>query len=277
MIRLFIYSLLALISGLFVTLQLARDPGYLLLSRGNTTFETSLFALFVALVLLLIVARLLYVVLDWLNPLHLLRAGRQWSAARAARKALNVQNDVEEQEVELMHRLASLSEEPGTKVSTLRRFWKRHTRGMSPGDDLICACVKAYLRIGATGEAVTMFELALDSRWSDVLVRRYSLLSLRLDDAQAVKQLQRAERWLEARSEDSVLLLAVGRLALRASLWGKARDYFERSLRSSGDVEAYAELARLLQNLQEQDRDPRVLVTATRAMSASLPQFPQPH
>jgi len=276
MIRLFLYSLLAIITGLFVTLLLARDPGYLLLAWGNSTFETSLFALFVALVLLLVILRLLYVLLDWLNPLHLLRAGRRWSAARAARRALNAQNDVEEQEVELIHRLASLSEEPATKASTLRRFWKRHTRGMTPSDDLICAGVQAYLRIGAMDDAVAMFESALDGRWSDVLVRRYSLLSLRLDDAQAVRQLQKAEGWLSERSEDSVLLLASGRLALRASLWGKARDYFERSLRSNGDVEAFAELTRLLQNLQEQERDPRILAAATRAVSASLPQFPQP-
>ena len=276
MIRLFLYALLTITTGLLVTLALARDPGYLLLSWGNATFETSLFALFVAMVLLLIAARLVYLLLSWLNPLNLVRAGRQWSAARAARKALNAQNDVEEQQLELMHRLASLSEEPGTKVSALRRFWKRHTRGMEPGDELISACVQAYMRIGALQDAVTMFESALEARWSDSLVRRYSLLSLRVDDAQAVRQLQKAESWLSARTEDGVLLLAAGRLALRASLWGKARDYFERSLRVSADVEAYAELARLLQNLKEQDREPRALAAATRAMSAGLPQFPQP-
>lgn len=276
MIRLFLYALLAITTGLLVTLALARDPGYLLLSWGSATFETSLFALFVAMVLLLIAARLVYLLLSWLNPLNLVRAGRQWSAARAARKALNAQNDVEEQQLELMHRLASLSEEPGTKVSALRRFWKRHTRGMEPGDELISACVQAYMRIGALQDAVTMFESALEARWSDSLVRRYSLLSLRVDDAQAVRQLQKAESWLSARTEDGVLLLAAGRLALRASLWGKARDYFERSLRVSADVEAYAELARLLQNLKEQDREPRALAAATRAMSAGLPQFPQP-
>lgn len=276
MVRLFLYSLLAIITGLLATLLLARDPGYLLLSWGNTTFETSLFALFVALVLLLIVVRLAYLLLSWLNPLRLLRAGRQWSAARAARRALNAQNDVEEQEVELMHRLASLSEEPGTRVASLKRFWKRHTRSMTPSDELISACVQAYLRIGAVSEAVAMFETALDARWSDALVRRYALLSLRVDDAQAAKQLQKAEGWLGARRDDAALLLAAGRLALRASLWGKARDYFERSLRVSGDVEAYAELARLLQNLKEQERDPRTLVAATRAVSAGLPGFPQP-
>jgi len=57
MIRLFLFSLLAITTGLLVTLALARDPGYLLLSWGNATFETSLFALFVAMVLLLIAAR----------------------------------------------------------------------------------------------------------------------------------------------------------------------------------------------------------------------------
>lgn len=274
MIRLFLYSLLTIITGLVVTVALARDPGYLLISWGNGTFETSLFALFVSVVLLLILARLVHVLVDWLNPLHLLRAGRHWSQARAARRALSAQNSVEEQEAELIQVMTSLRGESGTGVTTLRRFWKRHTKGMTPSDDLISAYVQAYMHIGALSDAVATFEIALDARWSDALVRRYSLLSLRVDDALAVKQLQKLESWLNAESKDGVLLLAAGRLALRVSLWGKAKEYFDRSLRATGDVEAYAELARLLYNLKEQD--PRVLAHATRAMSAALPQFPQP-
>jgi len=182
MIHLFLYALMAIVTGLVTTLLLAQDPGYLLISWGNTTFETSLFALFVTLVLALLVARLMYLLLDWINPLRWLRAGRHWSAARAARRALNAQNDEEEQALELIHRLESLSADPGTKVATLRRFWKRHTRNITPGDALISACVQGYLRIEAKQDAVNMLESALDSRWSDTLVRRYSLLSLRMDD-----------------------------------------------------------------------------------------------
>jgi uncharacterized protein HemY len=276
MIRFFLYSLLAVVLGLLVTVALARDPGYLLLSWGNVTFETSLFALFVALILLLLALRVLYLLSGWLNPLRWLRSGRQRSAARAARRALNARHDSMEEQAELIHRLESLAAESGTTPAAVRRFWKRHTRGLAPDDDLVSAAAHAYLQLGAPAEAVDLLEATLKSRWSDVLVRRYSLLSLKQDDASAVQQLQQAERWLSQRPEDAVLLLATARLALRASLWGKARDYLERCVRLNGDAEAYAELARLLQNLREDERDPRLLQAATRAVSAALPPFPQP-
>ena len=276
MIRFFLYSLLAVVLGLLVTVALARDPGYLLLSWGNVTFETSLFALFIALILLLLALRVLYLLSGWLNPLRWLRSGRQWSAARAARRALNARHDSMEEQAELIHRLESLAAESGTTPAAVRRFWKRHTRGLTLDDDLVSAAAHAYLQLGAPAEAVDLLEATLKSRWSDVLVRRYSLLSLKLEDARAVQQLQRAERWLQERGDDAVLLLATARLALRASLWGKARDYLERCVRLNGDAEAYAELARLLQNLREDERDPRLLQAATRAVSAALPPFPQP-
>lgn len=276
MIRFFLYSLLAVVLGLLVTLAMARDPGYLLLSWGNVTFETSLFALFVALILLLLALRVLYQLSAWLNPLRWLRSGRQWSAARAARRALNARNDQLEEQAELIHRLESLRAEPGTTAAVVRRFWKRHTRGLTPGDDLVSACAHAYLHLGAPADAVDLLEVTLKARWSDMLVRRYSLLSLKQEDGRAVLQLQQAERWLAQRPEDAVLLLATARLALRASLWGKARDYLERCVRLNGDAEAFAELARLLQGLREEERDPRLLQAATRAVSAALPPYPQP-
>ncbi|GIT63807.1 MAG: hypothetical protein Ct9H300mP22_2070 [Gammaproteobacteria bacterium] len=50
MIRLFVFSLLAIVVALSVTLYLGfpNDPGYLQIAFGNYTFETSLFALLVA-------------------------------------------------------------------------------------------------------------------------------------------------------------------------------------------------------------------------------------
>ena len=107
-------------------------------------------------------------------------------------------------------------------------------------------------------------------------MRRYALLSLALDTQGAAKQLQRAERWLEGRPLDAVLLMALGRLSLRNQLWGKARDYFERSLKLVPDTEVFAELARLLQNLHEPERNPHYLRPHTGTVGNGLPKFPQP-
>lgn len=68
--KFFILSLLALLAGVLLAIQLARDPGYLLIAYGNYTFETSLFALLVAVLLLLVLLKLLFAVLFLLNPLR---------------------------------------------------------------------------------------------------------------------------------------------------------------------------------------------------------------
>ena len=70
MTKILIISLIVMASGVFVALQLARDPGYVLIAFGGWTFETSVFALLVALVVLFVVYRLLMSILRWLNPMR---------------------------------------------------------------------------------------------------------------------------------------------------------------------------------------------------------------
>jgi HemY protein len=88
--------------------------------------------------------------------------------------------------------------------------------------------------------------------------------------------LQNAEVWLNARPNDAQLLLALGRISLRNQQWGKARKYFEASLREQAGTEAFAELARLLHSLKEQEHSPQFLQEETRLISLALPDFPQP-
>jgi HemY protein len=77
MVKLFLLSLLAILGGLLLAINLAQDPGYILVAYGNYTFETSLFALLVALLAILLLLRLLTVLLSWLNPMNLVRKFRR--------------------------------------------------------------------------------------------------------------------------------------------------------------------------------------------------------
>lgn len=74
--KFFVLSLLALFAGVLLAIQLVRDPGYILIAYGNHTFETSLFALLVALLLLLAVLKLLLSLLALLNPLRWFRRSK---------------------------------------------------------------------------------------------------------------------------------------------------------------------------------------------------------
>ncbi len=279
MIKAFFYFLLALVTGLLATLFLAKEPGYLLVSFGKVTFESSLFALFVALMALLILLRLLYLILDWINPLRLVGAGRRWQEARAEKKRRNapLPEEALRSALEAELRQHSDAQEGGTlSAAQLRKLWKQRTKKVTTDDVLIAVYADALCAIGESADAIKAVEAGLAEQWSDALVRKYSLLGLKASDAQAAQQLKRAEAWLESRAEDGELLLAAGRLSLRVQLWGKAREYFERSLRAHPDAEVFAELARLLGNLREPERNARYLVGPTQQISKTLPEFPQP-
>ena len=91
MIKLYIFSLLVIVLALLVSLYLGfpADPGYLLISFGKYTFETSLFALLVAVTLIYLLVKLLLIVFAWVNPWHLIRFGRSYNQQRKSKKRSN--------------------------------------------------------------------------------------------------------------------------------------------------------------------------------------------
>lgn len=107
------------------------------------------------------------------------------------------------------------------------------------------AAVDGYARraagFGLHLAAMDELESALRREWSPSLVESWGLLAS--NDADA--RLHRAEEWLGAHPNDPHLLLTLGRLCVRLKLWGKARQYLERSLAiapSAGGWEALAEV-----------------------------------
>ncbi|WP_426701101.1 heme biosynthesis protein HemY [Rhodanobacter sp. Col0626] len=94
----------------------------------------------------------------------------------------------------------------------------------------IPAVVDAYARraasFGLTLPAMDEVESALRREWSPLLIETYGTLAG--DDVEA--RLRRAEGWLDAHPNDANLLLTLGRMCVRLQLWGKARQYLERSL-----------------------------------------------
>lgn len=72
----FVLILLALIVGAVLAVQLARGPGYIMIAYGSYTFETSLFALIVAVLIIYAVLKLFASLLRWLNPARWFRTGK---------------------------------------------------------------------------------------------------------------------------------------------------------------------------------------------------------
>lgn len=107
-----------------------------------------------------------------------------------------------------------------------------------------CGCL---VRLGAEEKAELLLREKLNHCYSEQLIRLYG----KIVGSDPKKQLLFTESLLNQRTNDPELLLAIGRLALRNELWGKAREYLETSLKLRKSVDAYNELGHLLAHLDE--------------------------
>ena len=89
----------------------------------------------------------------------------------------------------------------------------------------------------------------IDKQWSSKLVHQYGLLSV--EDPNA--SLDQVEKWITNHKNDANLYLTLGRLCMKAKLWGKSKSYLESSISRKPLAETYAELARLHEQLNEMD------------------------
>jgi HemY protein len=95
---------------------------------------------------------------------------------------------------------------------------------------------------------------SLDKQWDDGLIEVYG----RFEAKNANAQLARVEKWLDDFGHNENLLLALGRIAMRARLWGKAQGYFEASIGAKATPAACLALAELFeQQLQQPDEAAR--------------------
>ena len=100
-------------------------------------------------------------------------------------------------------------------------------------------------------DAEQLLVKSLENRWDDNLIEVYGRFKARDPGA----QLARAEKWLDDYGHNENLLLALGRIAERARLWGKAQGYFEASIGARPTPAACFALAELLDGqLQQSDK-----------------------
>lgn len=129
----------------------------------------------------------------------------------------------------------------------LAALWRQVPRPLQQEPELALAQARQLQALGETAQAEGVLRKALHQHWDERLVDAYG----RLPAEDPAHQLQIAEGWLEGHEHNPVLLLALGRIAVRARLWGKARGYLEASLAMHPTVEGYRLLAALLEQTGE--------------------------
>ena len=71
-----------------------------------------------------------------------------------------------------------------------------------------------------------LLEAALHANWDERLVAAYAICP----ETCAQGRIAQAERWHERHPSDATLLSTLGMLCIKDQLWGKAKQYLERSL-----------------------------------------------
>ncbi|AZD57765.1 HemY protein [Pseudomonas chlororaphis] len=167
---------------------------------------------------------------------------------------------------------AHRKEDGAVGLQSLNRAWQQLTAAQRQEPQLVLAYAEQLRQLGAEAEAEEVLRVALKRKYDSHLARLYGLLR----GSDPARQLQFAEQWLKDHPNDPSLLLTLGRLCLQTSLWGKARDYLESSLRLQRNPEACAELARLLAQLGDTERSNQLFQEGLGLLDERLLASPLP-
>ena len=138
---------------------------------------------------------------------------------------------------------AGLLQKAGATGSRKRldETWREIPKKLRRLPSLLKVYTLEKLKFADTADCEPLLQQALENAWDAEIVNLYGLVEGR----DAPRQLVFAEGFSSTHSNDAWLWLALGRLCLRNSLWGKAGTCLKRSLDLKLMPETYHELARL--------------------------------
>ena len=159
---------------------------------------------------------------------------------------------VPEEKIQRLEKMAYLSVMKATllRQEPVENIWSRLPKNLQHDEEVLSLYVECLTEQNSSEIAEPLLRNYLKKKWDQHLILLYG----RIRGADPQQQLSFAESLLEQQEKDAVLLLTLGRLCLRSSLWGKARNYLEASIGAAPSAEAYAELGHLLENLGEREQ-----------------------
>jgi HemY protein len=277
MYRFFIF-LLVLAVSVWIGVKITADPGYILITWHLLVLEMPLW---LGILILIISFILIYYLIRFFNYLFMLP--KQWRQ-NLDKKRLQKTTALNDQRLfssiyqkpknwhnilEILPQLESktwvsktqiqqiqqesfenlLSEEKYTyNLSMLEDIWNNLPSKLKKDPLLLNYYVEGLIRHHEDAKAELLIVKQLKKQWFGPLVTTFSLIK----SSNPARQLTIAEQWLKKHPDDPCLLLSLGRLCKQRKLWGKARDYLEKSLiYDSSNLETYLELGELSEGLEE--------------------------
>jgi len=134
----------------------------------------------------------------------------------------------------------------------LEQAWAKIPKASQTDADLILYYIKLSNHAASKSSSVEQLIIkSLGQKWDDRLVEAYGLFNA----SDPNEQLKRTENWLDDYAKNEYLLLALGRICVRAKLWGKAQSYLEASIGVKPMAASCLTLAELLgDQLQQKDK-----------------------
>mgnify|MGYP000492362938 FL=1 len=167
---------------------------------------------------------------------------------------------------------ASLNDDEAAR-SALNNCWQKQSKAVARNSDVVEVYVDCLIGLNDEIQAEKVLCKQLGRDWSRSLIDRYG----KVTGQDVSKQLLHAENWLKERNNDARLMLCLGRLSMRNQLWGKAKEYFEHSLKLENSPESCAELGRLLASLGEHEKSNYYFQQGLLMSTHGLPTLPVPH
>ncbi|ARG96545.1 heme biosynthesis protein HemY [Legionella micdadei] len=119
-------------------------------------------------------------------------------------------------------------------------------KNLSQDPELMAEYCRFLLTCNENQKAESILRQCLRRQFSENLINLYG--QVKGND----KQLTFAESLLKKQPHSAELHLCLGRLCLNSNLWGKAKSHFENSISLAATPEAYEELGKLLERLNDQ-------------------------
>ncbi len=175
------------------------------------------------------------------------QAMRDWDEVLATVSALAKLGGIGPAEAAAAKRSAHLGNlnRKAQDAAALATYWKQLPAEMRIDAAVAATAARYHLALGGNAEAQAIIEQALEREWSPSLVALYGDAA----GAEALPQIERAEKWLRAHARDPALLLALGKLCMRQALWGKAQSYIEASLALEPTHDGHMTLAALMEQI----------------------------
>ncbi|MHB1949088.1 MAG: heme biosynthesis HemY N-terminal domain-containing protein [Gammaproteobacteria bacterium] len=177
---------------------------------------------------------------DWSSLIKLLPFLRKAKIITADQLQLFEKNTY----LELLHN----AEMKNVGLVGVQQLWESIPKKFQQDSELTYSYAKLLLPYPEVSDDVeSLIRKCVKKAWDKNLVRLYGLVVTK----DPKKQLAVAESWHKQYGNQAVLLLTLGRLCMRCQLWGKARSYFEESIKLEASPETYMEYGKLLEQMGE--------------------------